>query len=360
MPLRAIIESDKNSVIAPFLTDDQWAVLQSEVQAGKKRLTLPCCTGGAYLRTSPRGLKHFAHLPSQVECNAKFETLEHLTAKAEIALACRENGYQVVIEYPYGDWRADVFAEKSGAKLAFEVQWSAQTLAETERRHERYKRDHVRDCWFFRKMPHDYAPNHEVAAFPLAVDEGEEIGVHFKRKINGDLTNIEIYSLRDFAGYLLNSKIRFCTHGKAKQAQMLEIVFFYKQCYRCKQPAYFYYVTNPVSDCGMELHLTAVQRLKLGFDSDVRGAVQQFLNSDEGKLIHVSENGDRFSCAHCGAAQKESHLIEWTDAVRRGMGYPSKQIKRQITLATAVTVTFPHWCFPQNDEFCGEKLPLWD
>jgi hypothetical protein len=361
VPLRAVIETTQESVIAPFLTDAEWAALQHEVQAGNSRLILPCCSSRAYLRTSARGLKHFAHLPNQSDCeSAHRETLEHLRAKAEIALACREHGYQVFIEYPYGDWRADVYAEKNGGKLAFEVQWSPQTLEETERRHERYKRDRVRDCWFFRKMPPNYAPNHELAAFPLAVDAAEATGVNFKRKFGADLNSIETYALRDFAGFLLTSKIRFCSQGKAKPTQTFDIVFFYRQCYRCKQPAYFYYVDNPISDCGMELDLKPAQRVKLGFTQAVRTAVQQFLSSDEGRLIHVSEDGNRFRCPHCDAPQKDTHIVEWIESVRRGMWYTAKQIKRELTLSIPMTVEFPHWCFPQNGEFCGEKRSPWD
>lgn len=59
-------------------------------------------------------------------------------------------GYEVTTEASGVDWRADVLATKPGKngliKLAFEVQWSPQTLEQTEERQQKYTRDGIRCC----------------------------------------------------------------------------------------------------------------------------------------------------------------------------------------------------------------------
>jgi len=353
MPLTARRARSGNIVMAPFLTDADWTALQRALQAGEERLTLPCCAGGAYLRTSPRGLKHFAHLPNASPCAvAKRETIEHLRAKAEIAWACQALGYQVTLEHPYDDWRADVYAEKDGDQRAFEVQWSAQTLAETERRHARYQRDGVRDCWFFRTLPPEIQPNGDLPAFQLTVAADESTGVQFQRQFSGALGASEIYPLRDFVSDLLLERVRFCTHAQAPAAREFEMIVFYTHCYRCKKPVYLYMVGNPLSACGLELRLTADQRFKLGFDAAVRAAIRDFLRSPAGQRFQISENGRHFQCVTCGAEQKDARVIELSERVRQGLGDISARTRPDLTFARPPTVALPHWCFPRGASAC--------
>lgn len=348
MPLRAIVEGAGTSVIAPFLSADAWAELQRAVQSGSTRLILPCCGGGAYLRVSPRGLRHFAHLPRQTTCEiARYETLEHLAAKAEIALACRAHGYTVAIEHAAADWRADVYADKDGDRFAFEVQWSAQTLVETEERHARYRRDGARDVWFFRKLPADYQPNGDLAAFALQ-DAG---GVCFHRATGGDLLNAEIYPLGDFVAALLNRQLVFCERVTAGTTQSLEIVFSYTApCRRCRQPVYLYYVRNPLSDCGIELPLTPARRLELGFAPEVRAAVRHYLR-DHARL-RISDNGRQFNCANCGAPQPESRVLEVIERMRTGRGDEIARFRADLRFTSPPTLALPHWCFPRHGDPC--------
>jgi competence protein CoiA len=52
---------------------------------------------------------------------------------------------------PLGDWRADVLATKGTRKVAVEAQWSAQTVATTLERQDRYRAGGVEGVWLLRQ-----------------------------------------------------------------------------------------------------------------------------------------------------------------------------------------------------------------
>ena len=163
MPLRSLI--DGKEVIAPLLDEDEWNRLKEAVRSKESVILLPCCQRSGFFRTSQLGTHHFVH-KRKLDCDWKPETAEHLKIKSETVVACKNAGYGVSSEVSGSDWRADVLATKGSRKIAFEVQWSAQTLEETLDRQERYRRDGVRGCWLFRKIPNGLydAPYEQIDA----------------------------------------------------------------------------------------------------------------------------------------------------------------------------------------------------
>lgn len=142
MPLRAQLGDEW--VNAALLCDAEWQSLK-----GTRFLWMPCCGKPAYSRTSRFGTRHFVHSPAS-HCGAEKESAEHLAATAEIVQVCHELGWDVVSEFAGETWRADVYARRG--RVAFEVQWSPQTLEVTRERHAAYGTD-VKCCWLFKKLP---------------------------------------------------------------------------------------------------------------------------------------------------------------------------------------------------------------
>jgi hypothetical protein len=315
MPLRAII--DGHDVIAPFLSADEWENLRLSVKSHQKELQLPCCQNAGHLRTSKLGTNHFVHNRKE-ECDWKSETPEHLKAKNEIALACHEAGYEVTTEESGAEWRADVLASKGSARIAFQILWNRQTLEETQRRQDQYRRDGIRGCWFFKIPPKEMKePMKELPLFSISSDSTQtdvsfSVGMRISRYVDARQPSSSLY---EFVKALLNRKIKFCSQYKMKRQQRLRIVFIEMECWRCKKVSHIFYLSNQmVSCCGESMSESEGlwESEKPEFNKAVLDAVRKFINSPQGSHLKLGRIKPRYSktvnksyrsfgCYHCDA-----------------------------------------------------------
>ncbi|NEO54152.1 MAG: hypothetical protein F6K54_14330 [Okeania sp. SIO3B5] len=245
MPLRAIL--DNQELLAPLLSDEQW----EELKRKKVQVILPCCEGRGHLRTSKLGTKHFAHNKKD-GCNSKLETWQHLLCKTEIAKVCKTMGYDVKTEASGLDWRAYVLATKQVknqlVKLAFEVQWSPQTLEETEQCQQKYIRDGIRCFWLFKKLPTSEA-RQDIPMFQLQFDASKNPTV---------IPDNNIYLLKNFITEILSCHFKFSQFYRYKKQQNIKIRFFPVNCWKCGGKYYIYHVHNESYEtvCGSNFNLT--------------------------------------------------------------------------------------------------------
>ncbi len=367
MPLRAVV--DGNDVIAPFLSLEEWERLRASVKSREKELRLPCCQNTGHLRTSKLGTNHFVH-NRRAGCDWISETVAHLKAKSEIALVCKEFKYDVTTEASGSGWRADVLATKGSTKIAFEVQWSRQSLEETARRQAQYRRDGIRGCWLFRLPPQKMKrPARELPLFALSSEQIQN-DLFFKVKISTSVNEVEpqpSHVLSDFIRSLLGRKVKFCKHFTAKKHQRLRIVFIYIKCWRCQKFSHVYYISNGLlSCCGDTMHkcrgMWDLDKLK--FNEAVLQAIRAFLHSPEGSHIRMGEIKPRyyrtlgeiypsFGCYHCDVI-----LGDWfiSEAVRNSV---YNENFAPGVLESVITLPHPppsepggHWCFSSDREFC--------
>ncbi len=367
MPLRAII--DGQDVIAPFLSIDEWESLRHSIKTKEKELRLPCCQNTGHLRTSKLGTNHFVHHRKD-GCGWKSETVEYLKAKAEIALACRDAGYEVATEARGDAWKADVLATKGTGRVAFEIQWSRQELEETHRRQEQYQRDGVRGCWFFKSPPKEMrGASKELPLFALSLDAPED-GGSFSVKIHNpflDYLPQPSYGLYEFVKALLNRRIRFCQEYKAKKHQQLRIVFIEMGCWRCKKISHIYYISNQiVSCCGQSMFRTGTlwDSDKLEFNKAVLNEVMRFTNSPKGSHIKLGTIKPRYSktvrgsyrsfgCYHCDAIFGDWFISEETLHARYYEDSAPAVLEPTIVMPDPLlTESGGHWCFPEDGAFC--------
>lgn len=131
---------------------------------------MPCCLSEITLRRSSRGTQFFAHRVKG-ECSTVSETEAHLILKRIAVEVARRCGWDAMTEVggvsPDGQhWIADVLAQKGRARIAIEVQWSAQTAEETHRRQAIYERSGVRALWLMRRLT--VAPTVRVPAVQVS------------------------------------------------------------------------------------------------------------------------------------------------------------------------------------------------
>ena len=148
MPLRCL--DNGVSVHAFDLSPEAWKAL-AESNRELRHLTMPCCEAPVTLKKSRLGTQFFAH-KAVGECTTAPETEEHLKLKQIAVEVARANGWEAQTEVAEGQlWRADVLATRGAAKVAIEIQWSAQTDEETLRRQRRYQESGVRGLWLLRQ-----------------------------------------------------------------------------------------------------------------------------------------------------------------------------------------------------------------
>ncbi|RSZ66018.1 hypothetical protein EAH68_00190 [Corynebacterium hylobatis] len=173
MALSAIWNSKR--VISTQLSDDDWTLLRNQSRQDHEVLRmaysgLPCIG-----KTSSLGLRFFAHRAGVVngELPAWSETAEHLLVKSLIVSTVTNAGWDASTEVMSADrsWIADTLVKKNMRSIAFEVQWSRQSIEDYRFRTDRYRQAGIECYWLSRHNP--FIVNNEsadVRIFPLVVD----------------------------------------------------------------------------------------------------------------------------------------------------------------------------------------------
>lgn len=373
MPLRALINEKEE--LAPLVSDADWETWKRQPN---KKVTLLCCDTSGHLRTSKLGTKHFVH-EHKAGCDWKPETPQHLLAKTEIVRACKRVGYDAKTEVSGSDWRADVLASKLGKQgliqIAFEVQWSPQTLQITQERQAKYERDEIRGCWFFRKPPKS-EPTKSLPMFNLALEPDNSLVVHM---------NDRKTPLSKFIEDLLSRRIRFCDCYRLKPTQYIRINFFPVTCWKCMKNHHIYWLEEhlALSYCGKQLY---TPDLEIRFRSDLEkylrpdleealrpeviAAAKSFCKTDKAKNITMGEIKPRYSrtlgkyyqsfgCPWCDdpifANQynfEEYCIVYYDDNIPKiTWEYYHNDTQANVTDLRVLDYA-EHWCYPETGEFC--------
>jgi hypothetical protein len=396
MPLKALL--DDRELIAPFLAEDEWAAVAAALRDGA-RLTLPCCGVAGGIRRSRLGRRFFYHRTTRrvPRCAWVGETPAHLLAKGTIALACRRAGYRVTTEArgPGGRWIADVLATPPGAgrPLAFEVQWSAQSLDATLARQAAYAADGVRGCWFFRQPPAQARPDPALPLFGLALDADDRpvVASPFVLAPGGGAGTdphaaASPWPLAAFVTALLARRIRFRPAVTARARPAGRLVFFPHPCRRCARPCLLWYIegwtVRARSPCGVALarrpprRRTVIAELAEALAPATCAVVAAFVRR-AGRGLPVAgafarrqaEHGvaPAFACPRCGAPLAAGWLAR-ADAFgrarrrysRRGddprpADVPPAACPLPAEPSFVLSEGRPHWCFPLGDAWCGDR-----
>jgi hypothetical protein len=363
MSLRAII--DGKDVIASFLDDEAWKELRAHIKQENIDVQMPCCGNPAYLRKSKHGFHHFIHR-ERGDCTSKPEIWQHLKAKQDIARACHAAGYNTKTEVIGDGWSTDVLATKGNIKLAFGVQWTRQTWETTQERQQRCKEAGIRGCWLFKTLPSQHHATREVPLFKLDVTETACTVVfnpysyaywesHYDRPI----------PLADFVTALLTGQIKFCETVRSQRRQKVGIVFVEIGCWKCHKPHHIYYMHDLTTGCGdsIEVSGAAWGNEKYYFNPQIIALVREFVRSPEGQHLRIGAIKRRYSktveraylsfgCPHCDAIVGDFFLHE---IIAEAFYHEDKApaiLEKELTLSEIITVPHPHWCFPENGQFC--------
>ncbi|GCE75665.1 hypothetical protein [Cellulomonas biazotea] len=365
MPL--VAEVDGARVVSIDLDDDAWDALRLRSRGGALRF--PACASAAYLRTSRRGLRHFAHAPGAGGCGAHGdESAAHMQAKALIIAAARAAGWQAEPEVPGPGYQADVLTTSpTGVRLNFEVQLAREEDTDYRTRSLRRTADGCRVLWLTR---YPLPPRGDWEPDPLAVPdprapqarlvetEGQQFSVLLDR----------MCSLEEAVTDLLSGRI--VLRAQISGERVLRVVLARRACWSCSARISLWRVVgeHTVGACGRWADADAVRLVehahaetKREQAQDIRAAVAARIKdlrwpAMAGLSSRASEEAGKtymaFSCWQCGRVQGDHYLSQvWVEAAYNP-DQPEVLVSRG---ASAVEV--PHWCRPPEGATPCRSLP---
>ncbi|MFU8873206.1 competence protein CoiA family protein [Micromonospora sp. SL4-19] len=332
------------------------AVAQGGRSRRPKARAAAYCGLAGYLRTSKLGVRHFAHKSAGDCASHPSETGQHLRAKSIIVAAARTAGWDAEPEVRGSNWVADVLAVQGARKVAFEVQWSAQSRDEYERRQAKYKAEGIRCAWFSRHDRSVTPSSADVPVFHVSVTD---------EAVTTSISGIQM-PLADAVIALLKGRIRFRDHVSNGQPATMNVTCFKHPCYRCDSMSIVWAVDGEtiIGPCGT----TAEHREdgsiwgdeKPEAAAEVRRAVlaeARRLRVSPAKLgrRYSKTVGDfyvAFACPQCNALFGDYFLRNFMLEQRmcgdiRGIALPGMRRK----------IEGPHWCIDVGRGHCATSTP---
>lgn len=278
----------------------------------------------------------------------------HDQVKRQILLACNSLGFQAKEEYRGKDWRADVFVLGNGAKYAFEVQITRQSLNRTLERQEKYKRDGIIGCWLFQKEPsRQNVEREDLPLFKIGNSEGQ---------VTVSLKDRKTLHLDRFISDYLQSKIKFCQ--TLNTLPMVEIIFVEMGCWKCGVVNHIYYVGPFATPCNTTIRYQEQMwnSDKLVFKPEIMSKVNEYANCEQGKRLNLATIKNRYSkstgdsymsfgCSECDSIFGDWFIHEAIIEAWYGAGVIDKT-SFEITSDLDLRKDIPHWCHPGEHEFC--------
>ena len=345
MPLSGLVDGAR--VVSSLLTGEQWAALKEDVRAKRRAITMPCGWPGQ-AKTSKLGTAYFAHKPGGDGCTAG-ETAQHLLAKAIIVNAITASGWEAEPEARGDDWIADVMATRDAVRVAFEVQWSNQTLDEYRHRQQRYRDAGIASiAWFARRADHLPAADKDLPVFPLTISDEGEATV----RING--TELPLFEAVE---RLLTRRLQYRDYYANGQPAEALVEGAAMDCYRCKKDFGVWYVSDirVRGRCGGEGSRGrgdgTFPEKRPETEPDVRAAGERLAKSIGVTPARLGRRYTKasethymaFICPHCNATCGEMF-------VANEFGYGSDYETKATLPPTAVRQ--PHWCLAGDEGLC--------
>jgi hypothetical protein len=278
----------------------------------------------------------------------------------EIVSACRNMGIEVKQEYKGQDWRADVFLPNNGKPIAFEIQLSAQSLQRTIERQAKYIRDEIIGCWLFENpIAKLNGERPDLPAFYVEDKKDSNLVVNL-----GDRRKVD---LNTFLENFISDNIQFKSVAKTKTTQLVNLVFYDMPCWKCGELNHLFYVDTPFySACNAKIQPEEAlwESNSTEYRPEIIELAEKFIGSRKDLNIKLAQIKNRYSktvdksymsfgCFKCDSIFGDFFVME----AKLELMYGPKELtcQREIELKENVVLPIPHWCFPDNKQFCDER-----
>jgi len=289
----------------------------------------------------------------------KRNTSKHDRIQREIVSACQDLGIEAIQEYGGHGWRADVFIPNQNQRIAFEIQLSPQSLKKTLERQSKYIRDGIIGCWLFEKpIPKLNEERPDLPVFYVEDTEGSNLKVNLgsRRKLD----------LHIFLENFITDKIKFKSVAKTNRKQLVRLVFFKMECWKCHEMNHLFYVETPfLSACNAEIQPEEAlwESDSMEYRPGIIELAQKFVSPQIDNTIRLGQIKKRYSktvedsytsfgCYKCDSIFGDWYVME----AKIDILYEPKELifEGEIDLKESVVLPIPHWCFPDNGLYCDK------
>lgn len=285
---------------------------------------------------------------------------KHDRIQRQIVSTCQGLGINAILEYRGQDWRADVFVPNNEKPIAFEIQLSPQSLSRTLERQSKYIRDGIIGCWLFENPITKL--NEERPDLPVFYVE-DKIGSNLLVNL-GDRRKID---LSIFLENFISDKIQFKPIAITKTRQTVNLVFYEMDCWKCGESNNLFYVDTPFySACNAKIKPAEAlwESNRIEYRSEIIELAEKFIESRKDLDLKLGQIKERYSntvsksyisfgCYKCDSIFGDWYVME---AIMDIMYEPKKLIHQgEIELNERFELNIAHWCFPDNEQFCGNK-----
>jgi|JI9StandDraft_1071089.scaffolds.fasta_scaffold61099_2 hypothetical protein len=282
---------------------------------------------------------------------------KHDRIQQEIVSACRHLGFKATQEFSGQDWRADVYVPNNRKPIAFEIQLSPQSLRKTLERQSKYIRDGITGCWFFENPVSKL--NEERPDLPLfyvedAMDSNLKVNLGNRRKID----------LHTFLQNFISNSIQFKPLAITKSRQLVDLVFYKMECWKCHELNHLFYVESPFySACYAKIQPEEAlwESNSMEFRPEIIELAQNCVDSRKDLDLKLGQIKPRYSktvedsytsfgCYKCDSIFGDWYVME----AKMEMRYEPHELTYQgeIELKERIELPIRHWCFPDNGKFC--------
>ncbi|WNM18044.1 competence protein CoiA family protein [Flavobacterium capsici] len=275
---------------------------------------------------------------------------------------CKRLGFEAIQEYRGKGWRADVYLPNNGNPIAFEVQLSTQSLKRTLERQSKYISEGVVACWLFENPVSKLTEERpDLPIFNVFEFEDSNFMVN--------LLDRRIVDLQTFVKSFISNDIQFKSILKTDSRQLVELVFYEMDCWKCGELNYLYFVDSRFySTCKAEIkpHEGLWDSSSVEFNPKIVELSKKILDTRKDLKLStikprysntVEKSYVSFGCHKCDSIFGDFFVME----AKMEMIYEPKEIilKGEIELNDEIELGIPHWCFPENGTFCNnDEVPF--
>ncbi|MBL7684272.1 MAG: hypothetical protein JNK00_13015 [Flavipsychrobacter sp.] len=283
---------------------------------------------------------------------------KHDRIQMQIVSTCQALGITAKQEHKGQGWRADVFIPNNERPIAFEIQLSPQSLSKTLERQSKYIRDGILGCWLFEHpIPKLLKERPDLPVFYVEDNEGSDLMVNL-----GDRRKID---LRMFLENFISNSIQFKDVARTNSMQTVKLVFYEMVCWKCGELNHLFYVETPFySSCNAKIKPEEAlwESNSIEYSPEIIALAERFIETRKDLNLKLGVIKERFSktvnkpyvsfgCYKCDSLFGDFYVMEAKiDVIYDPMALTYQD---EIELRQNIELNIPHWCFPDNKQFCG-------